>query len=201
MSIRKAHLLRLLRRSIALAQLSRLNAFEHQLEAGPIHFSLCHFLPIREESTLLQALGPKTESGAVPVEYFHLSGPPIDEDEKVAGQRIPVQGVAGQRIEPIIRLTHIHRLTAEMHPHMAFREEHQPRTRCRTMPPPNSRRSSTRGEAASSRGTGVAKSSSAPRSKKSGVRWGVARAGTLSATVSDVPGPTSPRPSNTPCQR
>ncbi len=39
----------------------RLSAFEHQLEARPIHFTRRHFLPVREESTLLQALGPEAD--------------------------------------------------------------------------------------------------------------------------------------------
>lgn len=43
-------------------------------------------------------------------------------DETMPGQRIPMQGVAGRGIQPIVGLSPIRRLTVQMHRHAAFRE-------------------------------------------------------------------------------
>jgi hypothetical protein len=96
------------------------------------------------------------------------------------------QRVADQGMEPVIKTYAYPPAGRRDAPAPDLPEKNQPRTKCRTMPPPNSRWSSTRGKAASSSCAGGAKSSSAPKSTNSGARRGAVATGTRPATVSTV---------------
>ncbi len=90
-------------------------------------------------------LAQTQKAGAVPVEHLHLRRAAIDEDEQSAVQRILTEFLARQRVETVEGFAHVDRAAIDMHPDLAFGEEHQWRTRCRTRPSPRSSLRSIRG--------------------------------------------------------
>lgn len=114
---------------IALVCALRLDAFEHQLQARVIHLAMAHPAPVGDESPRLEPLCPQAPAAAVKVQNFDVRGASIDEGEQVAVERILPQAIARQRVQPVERFAHVCRFAVQVDANIAFREEHQPRTR------------------------------------------------------------------------
>src|SRR5574337_709152 len=103
--------------------------------------------PVADEATRLQTLCPQAPARAIPIQDPHLGGPPVDEGKQLPVQRVLLQPVARQRVQPVERVPHVHRRPVQEHPNLAFGEEHHPRTSRSTTPPPRSSRTSSRPDA------------------------------------------------------
>src|SRR5690606_5773933 len=97
----------------------RLDAFEQELEPGPVHLTRADLRPVRHEATLLEALGPHAESGAVPVQHLHLRATPVDEHEQLARQRIAAARLARERVQAVEGFAHVDRAAIDMDPDRA----------------------------------------------------------------------------------
>jgi hypothetical protein len=69
---------------------SRLDAFEQRLQAGPIHPAGAALRPVRHEPAVFEPLGPRTETAPVPVHHLDLGAGPVDEGiQALNGEGIP----------------------------------------------------------------------------------------------------------------
>src|ERR1700690_1730532 len=68
------------------------------------------------EPTLLQPLGTDPQPGAVPVEHLEPIASPIGEHEQVTRERIVLELLDHQAVEPIETTTQIHRRGRHQHP-------------------------------------------------------------------------------------
>src|SRR5438105_12915770 len=100
--------------------------------------------PVANEAARLEPLCPQSPAAAVPIQNPHLRGAPVHEGKQLPVQRVLLQAVARQRVQPVERVPHVHGLAVQEHPDLAFGEEHQPRTSCSTRPPPSSSLTSSR---------------------------------------------------------
>src|SRR5881409_2939403 len=105
---------------------------------------MANLAPVANEAARLEPLRPNTPAAAIPIQNPHLRGAPVDEGEQLPVQRVLLQAVARQRVQPVERVPHVHRLAVQEHPDLPFGKKHQPRTSCSTRPPRNSSLTSSR---------------------------------------------------------
>jgi hypothetical protein len=70
-------------RRIGLRHAFDFDPFEQQLQLHDIEFARRHVLPVRQQASLFEPLGPDAPAAAVPVQHLDLRGAPVDEGEQV----------------------------------------------------------------------------------------------------------------------
>ena len=76
------------------------------------------------EPAALQALVPDPKPGLVPQQQLHPVPPPIAEHEQLTRQRIGAQPLAHQRLQPVERPPHVHRLAIDRDPQTRRQHQH-----------------------------------------------------------------------------
>ena len=86
-------------RSTLIAQPSarRLDALEQQLQPGDVELQVPGLVPVADETSPLQALGPQTEAAAVPVQRLAVVTAAVDANVEVTRARILLEGVKPDR--------------------------------------------------------------------------------------------------------
>src|SRR4051794_33621223 len=101
--------------------------------------------PVADEAAGLEALRPNRKSRSVKIQHPHLGATPADKHIQRTIQGIAAHPLLHQGGQSGKGLSHVTRSPVQTDPDLPFREKHQPRTTCSVTPPPNSRRTSTRG--------------------------------------------------------
>src|SRR4029450_9757024 len=105
---------------------------------------MANLAPVADEAARLEPLCPKSPAAAIPIQNPHLRGASVHQGKQLPLQRILLQAVTRQRVQPVERVPHVHGLAVQKYPDLTFGEEHQPRTSCSTKPPPSSSLTSSR---------------------------------------------------------
>ena len=97
-----------------------IQTLEHQRQLRGRHRSALR----QVEPAAFQALVPDPKPGLVPQQQLHPVPPPIAEHEQLTRQRIGAQSLAHQRLQPVERPPHVHRLAVDRHPQPGRQHQH-----------------------------------------------------------------------------
>ena len=92
---------------------SELDPLENECQLGHLHLDLDDPIALdrREpKGALLEALRPKAEAAAIPVDRLCHRPPPIEEEEEIAGEWFSAERTPDSASEPVELLAHVERL-------------------------------------------------------------------------------------------